>query len=132
MAEITQLPVMTGEDAETVGFAKFNGVPHLPIDIPDGGFTITAKTSEGRRLTLYFGPHRTGGPPKFVDVQFHDRGSTIPDGRGDPAPTFDSMGIGQGGKNIGDTRKLPEADKQSILVLFLETQAEEAARGQPC
>ena len=61
-ASITQLPVMTSADAENVGFAIFNHVPTLPIDIPDGGFTVSAKTSEGLRVTFYFGPSRTGGP----------------------------------------------------------------------
>src|SRR3546814_10910290 len=78
MADITTLPIMTSEDAEKIGFARFNRVPTLPIDIPDGGFTISAKTSEGRRITFYFGPHRTGGPARFVDVQFHDAGWTVP------------------------------------------------------
>lgn len=33
MTDLPQLPVVTGEDAEAVGFARFNGVPHLPIDM---------------------------------------------------------------------------------------------------
>jgi len=46
-ASICQLPVMTSADAEGIGFAIFNHVSTLPIDIPDGGFTVSAKTSEG-------------------------------------------------------------------------------------
>lgn len=52
MADITQLPVMTAADAESIGFARFNDVPTLPIDIPDGNFTISAKTTDGRRITF--------------------------------------------------------------------------------
>lgn len=73
-ASICQLPVMTSTDAESIGFAIFNHVPTLPIDIPDGGFTVSAKTSEGLRVTFYFGPSRTGGPPCFIDIQYHDLG----------------------------------------------------------
>ena len=54
MADITDLPVMTRDDAIAAGFAGYNDVPHKPIDVPDGAFTITAKTSEGRRVTFCF------------------------------------------------------------------------------
>ncbi|MBN9990839.1 hypothetical protein JND45_16005, partial [Listeria monocytogenes] len=59
MADITTLPLMTAADAESIGFARFNDVPTLPIDIPDGNFTISAKTTDGRRITFFFGEHRT-------------------------------------------------------------------------
>lgn len=72
MADITTLPLMTAADAESIGFARFNDVPTLPIDIPDGNFTISAKTTDGRRITFFFGEHRTDAPPSFVDIQFHD------------------------------------------------------------
>lgn len=71
MADITTLPVMTAADAESIGFARFNDVPTLPVDIPDGNFTITAKTSDGRRVTFFFGEHKRGAPPSFVDIQYH-------------------------------------------------------------
>ena len=120
MSDITALPPMAPNDAASIGFAVFNLCPHQPIDIPDGGFTITVKTSAGQRVTLYFGPYQEGGPPRFVDIQYHDRGSTIPDARGNPAPTFDFLGIGRGGAMRPDTRSLAEPDKPSILVLLLE------------
>ena len=72
MADITTLPVMTAVDAESIGFARFNDVPTLPVEIPDGNFTITAKTSDGRRITFFFGEHKRGAPPSFVDIQYHD------------------------------------------------------------
>jgi len=117
---ICQLPVMTGTDAESIGFAKFNRVPTLPIDIPDGGFTITTKTSEGRRVTFYFGPNRTGGPPRFIDVQYHDAGMTVPDGDGAPAPVFDMLTIAQGGRQPYDSRKAELSRKPSIAVILLD------------
>jgi hypothetical protein len=63
MPDITELPVMRAADATAIGFAQFNDVPHKVIDIPDGGFTLTTKTSDGNRVTFYFGPYETGGPP---------------------------------------------------------------------
>ena len=41
MADITDLPVMTRDDAVSIGFAGFNYVPHKPVEIPDGAYTIT-------------------------------------------------------------------------------------------
>lgn len=52
MADIADLPVMSRADAVSLGFAGFNDVPHKAIDVPDGAFTITAKTSENRRVTF--------------------------------------------------------------------------------
>lgn len=72
MALITDLPIMTRADAVAIGFAGFNDVPHKPIDIPDGEFTITAKTSDGRRVTFCFMPDRENSPAGFVDIQYHD------------------------------------------------------------
>lgn len=51
VADLTQLPVMIARDAEAIDFARFNDVPTLPIEIPDGNFTISARTSDGRRIT---------------------------------------------------------------------------------
>jgi hypothetical protein len=118
MNGITSLPVMTGSDAQAIGFAAFNAVPTLPIDIPDGGFTLSAKTSEGRRITFYFGPYVTGGPARFVDIQFHD-GATVPDARGAPAPVFDMLTIGHGDARAYDSRPEEVIAKPSIAVILL-------------
>lgn len=120
MSDITTLPPMAPTDAAAIGFATFNFCPHQPMDIPDGGFTIIAKTGTSQRVTIYFGPHQEGAPPRFIDIQYHDRGSTIPDARGNFAPTFDFLGIGRGDAIRPDTRSLSEPDKPSILVLLLE------------
>ncbi|MFL0415495.1 hypothetical protein [Sphingomonas sp. 179-A 2A2 NHS] len=87
MADITQLPVMTAADAESIGFARFNDVPTLPIDIPDGNFTISAKTTDGRRITFFFGEYKRGSPPSFVDIEarqdhrLHPRRAAAPGSR---------------------------------------------------
>ncbi|WP_371422409.1 hypothetical protein [Tardiphaga sp.] len=119
MADITTLPVMTAADAESIGFARFNDVPTLPIDIPDGNFTISAKTTDGRRITFFFGEYQRGAPPSFVDIQYHDRGATIPNANGGRSPAFDMLTIGLGGRQVFDSRKLPDDEKPSIAVILL-------------
>ena len=120
MALITDLPIMTRDDAVAIGFAGFNDVPHKPIDIPDGEFTITAKTSDGRRVTFCFLPDREHSPAGFVDIQYHDAGTSIPNANGGHSPTFNAFGIRRGGRHILDSRPLDEADRPSILVLMLD------------
>lgn len=128
MSDIRDLPVMTKADAEAIGFAGFNDVPHKVIDLPDGDFTISAKTSDGRRVTFSFQPHSPDGTARFVDIQFHDRGTTIPSANGDPMPTFNAFAITGGGRHIVDTRAFTENIKPSILVMLMETVEEERAR----
>lgn len=119
MPDITTLPVMTAADAESIGFARFNDVPTLPIDIPDGNFTISARTTDGRRITFFFGEYQHGAPPSFVDVQYHDDGVTIPNANGGRSPIFDVLTIGLGGRQVFDSRTLSDDDKPSIAVILL-------------
>jgi hypothetical protein len=120
MPDITDLPIISDADAKAIGFAGFNDVPHKPIDIPDGGFTITARTSEGRRVTFSFLPERQGGPARFVDIQYHDRDSVITKADCGQSPTFDSFAITRGGRHIVDSRPLKEDGKPVILVVLLD------------
>jgi hypothetical protein len=120
---------MTSADAESIGFAIFNHVPTLPIDVPDGGFTISAKTSEGLRVTLYFGPYQTGGPPRFVDIQYHDAGMAVPAANGSPMPVFDMLTIARGGRQPYDSRKVKPDDKPSIAVLLLDHPKDQETAG---
>lgn len=119
MADITTMPVMTAADAASIGFARFNDVPTLPVDIPDGNFTISAKTSDGRRITFFFGEYARGAPPSFVDIQYHDSGTTIENANGGRSPAFDMLTIGLGGRHVFDSRKLDRDDKPSIAVILL-------------
>jgi hypothetical protein len=59
-------------------------------------------------------------PPAFIDIQYHDRGSRIPNANGGQSPTFDCFAITRGGTHVVDSRKLDEAKKPSILVMLLE------------
>lgn len=125
MNDITSLPVMTARDAQAIGFAAFNAVPTLPIDLPDGGFTLSAKASEGRRITFYFGPYVTGGPARFVDIQYHDAAATVQDARGAPAPVFDIFTIGHGDRRAYDSRSDETIGKPSIVVILLSGPADD-------
>lgn len=119
MADITQFPVMTARDAESIGFAPFNNAPTLPIDIPDGNFTISARTSDGRRITFFFGEYERGAPPSFVDIQYHDNGTAIPNANGGTSSSFDMLTIGQGGHHAYDSRRYRPDEKPSIAVILL-------------
>jgi hypothetical protein len=94
------------ENAVAAGYAEFNRNPHLAVDVPDGGFTITAKTTEGKRITFAFQPYKNGGAPQCVDIQYHDgeQGLTR---NGDPWPVFNVLGFDAGkGFDTRDTRKV--------------------------
>ena len=127
MSDITDLPVMTRADAVSLGFAGFNDVPHKCVDVPDGAFTITTKTSEGRRVTFCFMGKSYDGPARFCDIQFHDRGTTIPNADNGVSPTFNAFAIARHGRHIVDSRPLPEDGKPSILVLLMNEAGEEPA-----
>jgi len=60
-------------EAEALGFATFNNVPHLCVHLPDQNCTLTVRTSDGRLATLAFLQYRPGGPPQCVDVVAHKR-----------------------------------------------------------
>lgn len=128
MPDLRDLPVMTKADAEAIGFASFNDVPHKVLDLPDGDFTLSMKTSDGRRVTLSFQPYSANGTARFIDIQFHDRGTSIPNANGGQSPTFNAFAITKGGRHIVDTRALTEDIKPSILVLLMDTADEERAR----
>lgn len=114
-------PPMTALDAEAIGFKRFNDCPHLAIDIPDGGFTLTTKSSDGKPTTFYIGVSRTEGPATFVDIQYHDAGATIANANGGRSPVFNMLTIGRGGTQAYDSRKSAIEAKPSIAVILLET-----------
>lgn len=67
--------IRTPYGAKDAGFATFNDGDHLCVEIPDKSFTITAKTSEGKKITFAFGQYEENGPPKCVDIQHHTSGA---------------------------------------------------------
>lgn len=126
MLDITDLPVMSLTDAVSLGFAGYKDV-HKPIDVPDGAFTIAAKTTDGRRVSFCFLSDSNDGPARFVAIKFHDRGTTITNTRNVVSPTFDAFALTSEGRHVIDSRTLEEAQKPSILVLLMDEAAAEPA-----
>lgn len=125
----------TDKAAVADGYAGFNGNPHLAVDVPDGGFTITAKTTEGKRITFAFQPYRTGGAPGCVDITYHDNGTVDRFGDRD-LPTFNVLMFGrtrarEAGKMEPnnrfqlDTRE--QAFKPGIVCVLMDGNKEEPA-----
>src|SRR3954468_10416567 len=117
---IDQLPAMTSTDAEAAGFAPFNRCPTLCVDVPDGGFTISAKTSQGKRVTFYFGPYATGGAPQFIDVQYHDDPAPKWDNNGTPIPTFDVLAFTRGTTGYDSRKRDDDAKRPTLVCLLME------------
>lgn len=118
--QVTNPPELTPAQAEAAGFRTFNECPHIAINIPDGGCTITTRDHAGKAVTFHFGVYREGGPPTFIDAQFHDSGSTVLDKAGKPAPIFDMLTISKGGAHHFDSRHLPHDKCPSIVCILLE------------
>lgn len=109
------MKTLTPEEAVAAGFAEFNGCPHLCIDVPDGGFTISARTSDGKRVTFCFVPYRDDAPAGCVDVQYHDAPvPKVPNGRYQ-LPVMHSVGFAVG-SDTWDTRK---HDRPTTLLTVL-------------
>jgi len=71
------------EDAEELGFARFNRGPHLCVDIPDGTTTISCRTSDGQLITFSFlGGDDLHGKcaPTAVDILHHTSGRFMNNG----------------------------------------------------
>ncbi|WP_143483048.1 hypothetical protein, partial [Pseudomonas aeruginosa] len=79
-------------------------------------------------VTFCFLEKTYGGPSRFIDIQFHDRGTTIPNADNGVSPTFNAFAITRGGKFVADSRPLDEDIKPSILVLMLDKAGDEPAR----
>lgn len=67
-------PPVKPDDAEAMGYARFNNYGHLLVDIPNGGSTIACKTTEGKVVTFAFVPYKEDGPPQCVDISYHSSG----------------------------------------------------------
>jgi hypothetical protein len=125
MPDITDLPVMSLTDAVSLGVAGYKDVPHKPIDVPDGAFTIATKTTDGRRVSFCFLSDSYDGPARFVVIRFHDRGTTIANPNNVVSPTFNAFALTSDGRDVMDSRPLEEAQKPSILVLLMDEAAAE-------
>jgi len=116
--------VTSPADAKAKGFAEFNRCPHLCVDAPDGTFTISVKTSEGKRVTFSFLPYKTDGAPQCVDICFHDNGTTN-ERNGHTVPTFDIIAFANG-RDVVDSRKLGPDMKPGIVCVLMDGKSAKA------
>ena len=72
LINMTAPRLMTKDHANLIGFSSYNNGPHLCVEVPDGSFTISARTSSGKNITFSFLPYKTDGEPKCVDVYQHN------------------------------------------------------------
>ena len=68
------LKLLTAEKAATNGYSKYNGGPHLCVDVPEGNFTISAKTPQGRQITFAFIPAYDSPGHQCIDIHCHNTG----------------------------------------------------------
>ena len=104
-------------EAEAEGFATFNEGPHLCVDVPDGMFTISARTSDGKMVTMCFVCYKDGGTAQCVDIKRHD-GPTTPF-NGEDARVFDML-LFKGGGHLFDTRDVETEKKPMIATILMQ------------
>jgi Fe-S-cluster-containing dehydrogenase component len=68
------------KEVEVHGFARFNKQPHLLVDVPNGNFTITCRTSNGKKITFAFQAYEENGAPACVDVCHHTSPKAVMNG----------------------------------------------------
>ncbi len=102
--------------AKHTEFTVFNGGPHLCVKVPDGHFTVSCITSEGRKITFAFCPYVADGPAQCVDVLHHTSGVTIQNGATEcPIQALSVHSIGQ----VAYNGKLDDAKPCSLAVISL-------------
>lgn len=68
----TRSRFLSHDAAAKEGYATFNKVPHVCVDVPDHNVTITCRTSDGRRVTFAFLQYQKDNPPQCVDIHYAD------------------------------------------------------------
>lgn len=114
--------IVSAAEAEKLGFAQFNGCPHLVVDVPNNWFTISARTSEGRKITFAFVPYKDDGAAQCVDVQRHDSPLKIKWGD-DALDTQSVIGFGPSG-HVGDIHIKP-TDGYSLFTFLIGSETDD-------
>ena len=71
----------TPDQAKANGFAQFNGGPHLCVNVPNGSFTISARTPSGQLVTFAFiGNGNNENGHHCIDIKHHNSGYTTKNG----------------------------------------------------
>ena len=109
------MQIIPADQAEENGFAKFNGGPHLCVEVPNGHFTISAKLSDGRQITFAFSPYEENGVAKCVDV--HDKGGKKIEHQGQTREEQQVICFSGGGPDPFRTKE--DSDKPVTLTTIL-------------
>ena len=111
-----QTHLLKADEAKNAGYAKFNSRDHLAVDIPNNGCTITCRTSDGKKITFAFCPYEENGVPQCVDIQYHDSGTTVPNGDSQvPAQEVTVWTVG----HPVHVSKLSDKEKCTLLTLLI-------------
>jgi hypothetical protein len=106
--------------ALAAGFASFNDVPHLCVQLPDGRHTISVRTSDGRRITFAFLPMAAaGGAADCVDIVYHDSGSSCASANGATVPTFDVI-IDAGARHACHTSNRTTSPDPAMVTVLMQ------------
>jgi hypothetical protein len=106
--------------ALAAGFASFNDVPHLCVQLPDGRHTISVRTSDGKRITFAFlATAVAGGAADCVDIVYHDSGSSRPGSNGATVPTFDVI-IDAGARHACHTSARTTSPDPAMVTVLMQ------------
>jgi Fe-S-cluster-containing dehydrogenase component len=111
------LNVVHHGSAESNGFAKFNRNPHLLVEVPNGGFTITCRTKAGKKVTFSFEAYEENGSPACVDVCHHTSPKTVMNGD-HPCPVQEVLCFTRG--RTAYVSKLEQEDPVTVTTVLLE------------
>ncbi len=115
--------------AKARAFASFNEGPHLCVNVPNGNYTISARTASGKRVTFSFVPYDAHGEGQCVDVQYHDSGRTQSNGQRE-LPSFSVVGFRPGPGDSFDTRNPDKGVRgEPTLITVLMDEAYQASKG---
>ena len=98
-------------------FAKFNSYPHLDVEIPPGGFTISTRTPDGKRVTFCWLP-TTEEPNSMhhcIDIKYCDAAAPKAHNGDVELPVMHMIAFGPGNTTC-DTRR---SDKPTTLATIL-------------
>jgi hypothetical protein len=116
------MKIVSADEAKRMGFADYNNNDHLIVDVPDKNFTISARTSEGRKITFAFLQYKDDSPPQCVDVMRHESPLKIKWNNG----TLDTqavIGFGPSG-HVGDIHIKP-TDGYSMFTFLIGSETDD-------
>lgn len=91
MLEGLKANVVAAKEAKQLGFANYNDYNHLVVEVPNEGFTISARTPDGQKITFSFIRRPTGDGHQCVEIIHHTGNKTV---KGYPVQQAAMYGLG--------------------------------------